>query len=199
VSQCATQSVERSLGAAELGLLRSMLGNNIADIYANDLHLNIETGRLRSWFLAFRTQNAAALIQLSTDWVQVGGDDFHALEVVETAEPLFIPVTIDQGTIKSVGPCSVIEVGRRGALKSIDVVSYDRPAMWCDAPRDDDLFSAAVTYDRALVLHFEQGEPLTLTTEHGSILGAFEIRSGIKPGFDADEGTFSTRVTLRQQ
>lgn len=188
---------ERFLGKAQLAVLRSAIGREIRSIYADHLHLDVETGRLQSWSLVLNAlPETGHVVSLLTAWVQTGTDDFHALEVRETDKPFGIALTIDGGRVKSVGPCSAIDIGKRGLITAIDVVQYDLTALWADEPDEAEAVAETISYDRALVFRFGHGEPITLTTDHGSILGAFEIRTGVKPGFDYDEGKFSTRVTL---
>lgn len=188
---------ERFLGEAQLAVLRAAVGREVGSIYADHLHLDVETGRLQSWSLVLNAfPETGHVVSLLTDWVQRGTDDFHALEVHETDKPFNIALTLDGGRVKSVGPCSAVDIGKRGPITAIDIVRYDHTALWADELDEAKAVAETISYDRALVFRFAHGEPITLTTDHGSILGAFEIRSGVKPGFDYDEGKFSTRVPL---
>lgn len=174
-----------------------MIGRQIDGILASNLYLNVETGRLQAWNLAINaTPEKGVVAYLATDWVQVGGDDFHALEIMETDQPFGVEITVEAGSVKSTGPCSRIELDALRQIKAIDIVQYETETAWCAPPNEGKIFSDATIYDRALVFYFDGTEPLTITTEHGPILGGFEIRTGVKPGFDHDEGKFSTRVTL---
>ena len=171
---------EQRLGDGDLSALGRLVGLDRARFAADAIEVELPSGLMSCRSLAVPLSgDQSAFINITSDWLQTPFDDFHLLKAVVTAAPEGIAVSPIAGReANCVGPCSWIELNDFGPIRCIEIVSYE---IADDVTQGDDGIVVAheiVRYDRALRLRFAGGRVLTLSTTHGSILGAIEIRSG---------------------
>ncbi len=171
---------EHRLDASDLDALGRLIGLDRIRIAAATLEVALPSGLMSSRSLAVPLSgDQSTFVAITPDWIQVPYDNFHVLRASVTAAPEGIPVSPIAGRkANSVGPCSWIETENFGPVRSVEIVSYE---LGDDVTRGEDgpvLLHEIVRYDRALRLRFAGGRALTLSSRHGSILGAIEIRSG---------------------
>jgi hypothetical protein len=189
---------ERCLDDGDLSALGRLVGLDRVRFAADALEVALPSGLMSCRSLAVPlTGDQRAFVNVTPDWVQVPYDDFHLLRAAVTAAPESIPVSPMAGRdANCVGPCSWIEPDDFGPIRCVEVVSYETGG---DVTRGDDgsvILHEIVRYDRALRLRFAGGQVLTLSTRHGSILGAIEIRSGEEIGHVEPDARIEIRHTL---
>lgn len=172
------------LSSKAISALKAMLGRPISAIYGHEVHAeplrssaSLPTGAI--WlgtgtdFITFETEHKTSK----------GDQDYHLLSIKRSDMPLDLPFNVRSGAI---GPCSLIELSMPGTeLASVDIIQMT-------AELDD-----VVTYDHALTLRFDDGDAVTIGTEHDSILGALIVRKGEAQPNDPEFEKLETRMTLK--
>ncbi|MBK3398973.1 MULTISPECIES: hypothetical protein [Methylobacterium] len=189
---------ERRLDDGDISALGRLIGPERPRFAADAIEIELPSGLMSCRSLAFPLSgDQSAFVNITSDWIQIPYDDFHLLKAVITPVPEGITVSPIAGReANSVGPCSWIELSDFGPLRCIEIVSYEIDD---EVTRGDDgpvIAHEIVRYDRALRLRFAGGRVLTLSTQHGSILGAIEIRSGEDIGNVEPHARIEIRHTL---
>lgn len=189
---------DQRLDEGDLSALGRLVGLDRVRFAADTLKVVLPSGLMACRSLAVPLSgDQQTFINITSDWVQVPYDNFHLLRAAVTAAPESIAVTPITGRDAcSVGPCSWIEPTDFGPIRCIEIVSYE---IGDDVTRGDDgsiILHEIVRYDRALRLRFAGGRVLTLSTHHGSILGAIEMRSGEDIGSVEPHARIAIRHTL---
>jgi hypothetical protein len=168
-----------------------MLRKQLFGFHANRLHADLEAGGISAGALVTFPQGLSSLVAITSQWYETAAySNYHVFEIGSTLPPAGFKISGGENWWVDSG--GHVQVGRGRRVFSIDIVSYEVKTRQSGS---NDLVES-LKYDRALIFEFDQGEPLTLTSKHGGIEGGIEIKVGRSPGFQYDEGTFSTRLTL---
>jgi hypothetical protein len=172
------------LSSKAISALKSMIGKPVSAIYGQEVHAE----PLRS---SASLPKGAIWLGTGTDFVTFetehktskGDQDYHLFDIKRGDMPLDLPFNVRSGAI---GPCSLIELSMPGVeLESIDIVQMT-------AELDD-----VVVYDNALTLRFDDGNAVTIGTEHDSILAALIVRKGEAQANDPEFEKLEIRMTLK--
>ncbi len=178
-------SADNELNSKAISALKALIGKPIGAIYGREVHAEPLRSSASMPAGAFWIGgDSPDFVTIETEWKSSEGDqDYHLLKVARTKKPLELPYNERTGAI---GPCSLIEMSMPGAmLDSIDVIEMT-------AELDD-----TVIYDHALTFRFDDGNAITLSTEHDSILGALIVRGGEAQAREPEFETLKTRMTLK--
>ncbi len=178
-------SADNQLDSKAISALKALIGKPIGAIYGREVHAEPLRSSASMPAGAFWVSgDTPDFVTIETEWKTSEGDqDFHLLKVARAKTPLELPYNERSGAI---GPCSLIEMSMPGAtLDSIDVIEMT-------AELDD-----TVVYDHALTFRFDDGNAVTIGTEHDSILGALIVRGGEAVAREPEFETLETRMTLK--
>lgn len=176
---------DHELDTKAIAALQALIGLPVGAIYGREVHAEPLRGSASMPAGAFWISgDTPDFVTVETEWKTSKGDqDYHLLQIKRADKPLELPYNERSGAI---GPCSLIEMSMPGTvLDSIDVIRMT-------AELDD-----VVTYDHALTFRFDDGEIITIATEHDSILGALIVRKGEAVSNDPEFEKLSVRTTLK--
>jgi hypothetical protein len=168
-----------------ISALKALIGKPIGAIYGREVHAEPLRSSASMPAGAFWVSgDTPDFVTIETEWKTSKGDqDYHLLKIARAKKPLELPYNERTGAI---GPCSLIEMSMPGAsIDSIDVIEMT-------AELDD-----TVVYDHALTFRFDDGNAITISTEHDSILGALIVRGGEAQAREPEFETLKTRMTLK--
>jgi len=177
-------SADNQLDKGALAALKALIGHPVGAIYGREVHAEpLRSSASMPAGALWIDGDAPDYVTIETEWKSSDGDqDYHLLKVARATKPLDLPFNARSG---AVGPCSLIEMSMPGTvLVSIDVVQMT-------AELDD-----TVVYDHALTFRFDDGNAVTVSTEHDSILGALIVRGGNAEAREPEFESLETRMTL---
>jgi len=178
-------SADTELNTRAISALKALIGKPVGAIYGREVHAEpLRSSASMPAGVMWISGETPDFVTIETEWKTSKGDqDYHLLNIARSGKPLELPYNTRTG---AVGPCSLIEMSMPGTmLVAIDVIEMT-------AVLDD-----TVTYDHALTFRFDDGNAVSLSTEHDSILGALIVRGGEAQAREPEFETLKTRMTLK--